>query len=152
MKAIILAAGKGSRLGEITKNIPKGMLKLFGKTLIERQIEIYQKCGINDITIVTGYKSEIIDFPNVRYIKNQNFATTNMNESLFCVNDILLNSVIISYSDIIFDEKIIRQMLKFSGNVGISVNLNWQKFYDGRSLHPLNEAENVLIEDCHIRD
>ncbi len=150
MKAIILAAGKGSRLGEITKNIPKGMLKLFGKTLIERQIEIYQKCGINDITIVTGYKSEIIDFPNVRYIKNQNFATTNMNESLFCVNDILLNSVIISYSDIIFDEKIIRQMLKFSGNVGISVNLNWQKFYDGRSLHPLNEAENVLIKNGKI--
>ena len=52
----------GSRLGELTKNIPKGMLQLFGKTLIERQIEIYQKCGIDDITIVTGYKNNIIGY------------------------------------------------------------------------------------------
>ena len=86
LKAIILAAGKGSRLGTLTDNIPKGMLKLFGKTLIERQIEIYQKCGIDDITIVTGYKSEIIDFSGINYVKNQDFATTNMNESLFCAN------------------------------------------------------------------
>ena len=150
MKAIILAAGKGSRLGKITENIPKGMLKLFGKTLLERQIEIYQKCGIDDITIVTGYKSKIINFININYIKNQNFATTNMNESLFCASDKLLNSVIISYSDIIFEGKIIQQMLKFSGDMGIAVNLNWQKYYDGRSLHPLNEAENVLIKNEKI--
>jgi choline kinase len=150
LKAIILAAGKGSRLGKITENIPKGMLKLFGKTLLERQIEIYQKCGIEDITIVTGYKSEIINFKNINYIKNQNFATTNMNESLFCASDKLLNSVIISYSDIIFEDKIIQQMLKFSGDMGIAVNLNWQKSYDGRSLHPLNEAENVLIKNEKI--
>jgi choline kinase len=73
-----------------------------------------------------------------------------MNESLFCASDKLLNSVIISYSDIIFEGKIIQQMLKFSGDMGIAVNLNWQKYYDGRSLHPLNEAENVLIKNEKI--
>ena len=71
MRAIILAAGKGTRFGTLTENIPKAMLKLFGKTLIERQIEIYRNCGIDDITIVTGYKSEIIDFPGINYVKNQ---------------------------------------------------------------------------------
>ena len=150
LKAIILAAGKGSRLGTLTDNIPKGMLKLFGKTLIERQIEIYQKCGIDDITIVTGYKSEIIDFSGINYVKNQDFATTNMNESLFCANKKLSDSVIISYTDIIFEEKMIQQMLEFSGDIGIAVNLNWEKNYDGRTLHPLSEAENVLIKNEKI--
>lgn len=150
MKAIILAAGKGSRLGELTKNIPKGMLKIFDKTLIKRQIEIYQKCGIDDITIVTGYKSEKIDYSGVNYIKNQDFAITNMNESLFCASEKLTDSVIISYTDIIFEEEIIHQMLQFSGDIGIAVNLNWEKNYQGRTLHPLSEAENVLIENEKI--
>jgi len=150
MRAIILAAGKGSRLGELTKNIPKGMLKLFDKTLIERQIEIYQKCGINDITIVTGYKGEMINFPNVNYVRNQYFATTNMNESLFCASEKLSDSGIVSYTDIIFEQKIIQQMLQFSGDIGIAINLNWKKNYDGRTLHPLSEAENVLIKNGKI--
>lgn len=150
MKAIILAAGKGSRLGEITKNIPKGMIKLFGKTLLERQIEIYKNCGISDITIVTGYKSEKINFLDVNKIKNENFSTTNINESLFCASEKLSNSVIVSYTDIIFEEKIIKQILNFSGDIGICINLNWEKNYDGRSLHPLSEAENVLIKNEKI--
>ncbi len=150
LRAIILAAGKGSRLGELTKNISKGMLKLFGKTLIERQIEIYQKCGIDDITIVTGYKSEMINFSGINYVKNQNYATTNINESLFCASEKLSDSVIISYTDIVFEQKMIEQMLQFSGDIGVAVSLNWKKNYDGRTLHPLSEAENVLIENDKI--
>ncbi len=154
MNAIILAAGKGSRLGNITENIPKGMLKLFGKTLIERQIEIYKNCGINDITIVTGYKSELIRFSGMNYIKNHNYAVTNMNESLFCASKKFSDSVIISYTDIIFEQKIIQQMLKSSADIGIAVNLNWEKNYEGRTSHPTSEAENVLIENekiCQIK-
>ena len=150
MKAIILAAGKGIRLGTLTDNIPKGMIKLFGKTLIERQIEIYRNCGIDDITIVTGHKSEMIHFSGINYIKNQNFATTNINESFFCASEKLSDSVIVSYTDIIFEQKIIQQMLKFSGDIGIAVNLNWKISYEGRTLHPLSEAENVLIENGKI--
>jgi len=147
MKAIILAAGKGSRLGDLTQDIPKGMIEVFGKTLIERQIEIYRNCGIEDITIVTGYKNEIINYSNVDYILNQNYATSNINESLFCASKKLTDEVIISYTDIIFEQKIIQQMLEFSGDIGIAVNVNWRENYEGRNFHPLSEAENVLIEN-----
>ena len=126
------------------------MIKLFGKTLIERQIGIYQKCGIEDITIVTGYKSETINFSGINYVKNQDYTTTNMNESLFCASEKLSDSVIISYTDIVFEQKMIQQMLQFSGDIGIAVSLNWKKNYDVRTLHPLSEAENVLIENKKI--
>jgi len=154
LKAIILAAGKGSRLGKVTKNIPKGMIKIHGKTLIERQIKIYRDLGIKDITIVTGYKNEIIDFTEINYIKNQDFETTNMNESLFCASEKFSDALIISYTDIIFEQKIIQQVLESSADIGISVNLNWEIKYEGRTLHPTSEAENVLIENgkvCQIK-
>ena len=150
MEAIILAAGKGTRLNETTENLPKGMIEIFGKTLIERQIEIYNNCGINDITIVTGYKNEKIKYSNVDCIFNQNFDSTNINESLFCASKKFKDSVIISYTDIIFEQQIIEQMLNFTGDIGIAVNLDWRKNYEDRKLHTLSEAENVLIENEKI--
>lgn len=154
VKAIILAAGKGSRLGKLTENIPKGMLKICDKTLIERQIEIYRNCNVDDITIVTGYKSEKIYFSGVNYIKNHDFTVTNMNESLFCASKKFSDSVIVSYTDIIFEPKIIQQMLESSADIGIAVNMNWKTNYDGRTLHPTSEAENALVENgkiCQIK-
>ena len=70
MKVIILAAGMGSRLRPLTNDKPKCMLKLFNETLLERQIKIFRNHNINDITIVTGYRSEVIDISNVNYVKN----------------------------------------------------------------------------------
>ena len=71
MKVIILAAGMSSRLRPLTSNKPKCMLKLSNETLIERQIKIFHNHNINDITIVTGYRSEVIDIPDVNYVKNE---------------------------------------------------------------------------------
>ena len=68
MNAIILAAGMSSRLRPVTNDKPKCMLKLFNETLLERQIKIFRNQNINDITIVTGYSSEVIDIYNVNYV------------------------------------------------------------------------------------
>ena len=71
MKAIILAAGEGKRLRPLTEDVPKCMVTLFGKSLLERQIEIFRQCGIDDISIVTGYCHDKITFPNVQYFRNE---------------------------------------------------------------------------------
>ena len=145
-----MAAGLGSRLGKLGKNIPKGMITIFGKTLIERQIEIFHNCGINDITIITGHNSEVIKYPNVDYIKNPNYATTNMNESLFCAREKFDDSILVSYADIIFEQQIIEQILKFRQDIGVAINLDWKKNYENRTMHTLSEAENVLIENSNV--
>ena len=150
MNAIILAAGKGIRLLHNTKNVPKGMLKLFNETLIERQIKIFHSCNINDITIVTGHRNEIIDIPDVNYVKNENYETTNMNESLFCALELSNSPVLVTYSDIVFEQKIIQQMLEITDGIRLAVNLNWKKYYQNRKNHPLSEAENVLVENERI--
>ena len=150
MKVIILAAGMGSRLRPLTNDKPKCMVKLFDDTLIERQIKIFHSCNINDITIVTGYKSEVIDIPNVNYVKNANYETTDMNESLFCALEPSDSPVLVTYGDIIFEQKIVQQMLEITDGIRLAVNLNWKEYYQNRAMHPLSEAENVLIENGRI--
>ena len=94
-----------SRLRTLTNDKPKCMLKLFNETLIERQIKIFNNCNINDITIVTGYMSEMIDIPDVNYVKNKNYETTNINESLFCALEPSSSPVLVTYGDIVFGQK-----------------------------------------------
>ena len=150
MRVIILAAGMGSRLRPLTNDKPKCMIKLFNETLIERQIKIFHSCNINDITIVTGYRNEMIDIPDVNYVKNENYETTNMNESLFCALEPSNSPVLVTYSDIVFEQKIIQQMLEITDGIRLAVNLNWKKYYQNRKNHPLSEAENVLVENERI--
>ena len=150
LKAIILAAGLGSRLGKLTENIPKCMLKICDQSLIERQVKILRYCGIDDITIVTGYKNNIIDISDVNYIKNENYRTTNINESLFCALELSDSPILVSYSDIIFDEKIIQHLLNSGNGITLAVNLNWRDNYQNRQMHPFSEAENVLLQDLKI--
>ena len=146
MNVIILAAGMGTRLLPETQNIPKGMVKLFNKSLIERQIDIFKKCGIDDISIVRGYLAEKINFPSITYFKNENFSTTHQNESIYCAKQ-KLNDTIICYADLVFDISIIKKMIDFNGDVGIAVESNWKSRYVGRTLHPISEADNVLFDE-----
>ena len=146
MNAIILAAGMGIRLLPDTENTPKGMIKLFDKNIIEMQIDIFKKCGIDDISIVTGYLAEKINFQPINYFKNENFSTTAGNESLYCAKQ-KLNDTIICYADLVFDISIIKKMIDFNGDVGIAVESDWKPRYVDRTLHPISEADNVLFDE-----
>ena len=139
-----------SRLRPLTSNKPKCMLKLFNETPLERQIKIFRNYNINDITIVTGYRSEVIDVSNVNYVKNENYETTNINESLFCALEPSNSPVLVTYSDIVFEPKIVQQMLEITNDIRLAVRINWKECYQNRTMHPLSEAENVLIENGRI--
>ena len=95
MKAIILAAGQGTRLKKYTENLPKGMLEFAGRTLIERQIETYRKCGITDIIIVRGFAAEKITYQNVKYYENTDYADTNMVVSLMTARQEFNDDIIV---------------------------------------------------------
>ena len=146
MNAIILAAGEGTRLRPETISIPKCMVKLFDKSLLEMQIDVFKKCSINDISIVTGYLADKITFPSINYFKNENFPSTAGNESIFCAKEKLQDCTIITYGDLVFEKAIIDQVIDFKGDIGIAVELDWKPHYDGRTLHPMSEADNVLFD------
>ena len=118
MHAIILAAGQGIRLRPFTHIIPKPMLEFGGKTLLGRLIETVNSCGIYDVSIVTGYNHNTINFPKITYFRNERFMNTNMMTSLFCAKEKLKGTVIISYADIIFEKKILIKLFSLNLNKG----------------------------------
>jgi choline kinase len=112
LKAVILAAGEGKRLRPLTDKVPKGLVSIFGKSVLEWQINTFHACGIHDISIVTGYKGDMINFPNVTYYKNEKYDSTNMVETLFCAKEKLTDSVIVSYGDIIFEKSVLDKLIE----------------------------------------
>tara|TARA_B110001454_G_C12711408_1_gene430882 strand:+ start:1780 stop:2574 length:795 start_codon:yes stop_codon:yes gene_type:complete len=147
MNVIILAAGEGKRLHPLTLTKPKCMIELFNKTLLERQISVFRKCGINDICVVTGYKSELINYPNIDYVKNNNFMKTNMLESLFCAVDKFTDSTIISYADIIFEQKVLEKLIDSDNDFSIIIDKHWEKYWKMRSNNPLNDLESLQTDN-----
>ena len=72
--------------------------------------------------------------------------TTSGNESLYCARKKLQGCTIITYSDLIFEKVVIDQVIDFKGDIGITVDLDWKPHYDGRTLHKMSEADNVLFD------
>ena len=129
MKAIILAAGSGTRLKKYTQNLPKGMLSFMGQTIIERQIETYRACGINNIIIVRGFAAEKITYPNITYYTNENYATTNMVESLLTAREEFDEDAIVSYSDILFEPGLLKKMMASPADFACAVDDNWKAYW-----------------------
>ena len=150
MKAIFIAAGRGSRLGSLTEDLPKPLDDINGKSIMERQIELLHKKNIDDIIIVTGYKKEKFEFKNVKYIFNPNFLIDEQAGSLMSARQKFSGDVLIMFGDILFDEHILQQVLDSSGDISIAIDKDWEKSYQERNDNPIDKADKVLLKNEKI--
>ena len=103
MKVIIIAAGMGSRLNEMTKYLPKPLLEIAGgKTIIEREIDVLREVGFEDIVIVRGYQKDKFTIPNIKYYDNDAYTENNILESRFFLEYGLVVGVFCYFCAIIF--------------------------------------------------
>lgn len=171
-KAIILAAGFGSRLMPLTANVPKTMVEYKGKKLIEYEIEALQSAGIKEIAVVGGYKFEVLktflqnrfglnavahrrigdNQTKIRFFENKNYANTNMLHSLFCAREFLCEcinqkqDIIISYADIVYFTECVKSLLDTKGEFAICVDKQWQKLWEARFDDILSDAETLKMQ------
>jgi|TARA_B100000949_G_scaffold52206_1_gene45784 phosphoenolpyruvate phosphomutase len=150
MKAIFIAAGEGSRLENLTKDLPKPLVEINGKSIIERQIELLRKNNVNDIIVVTGYKKEKFTFKNIKYIHNPNFREQEQTGSLMVARSEIVGDILIMFGDILFEETILQQMLNSKCDIVIAIDKNWEKSYEERPDNPKSEADKVLIKDDKV--
>ena len=144
-KALIIAAGLGSRLKKHTENLPKCMLDFGGKTLLQRQLDSYKKNGINDISLIRGYKKEKINYKGIKYFENTDYKNNNILNSIFYAEKVINGNIIISYSDILFDSSVVERTLSSDHDISVIVDIDWRGYYVGRKDHPISEAENVIF-------
>ena len=146
VKALIIAAGTGSRLKSYTEELPKCMLKFGDKTLLEHQLEMYGDCGINNVALIRGFQKEKIDYPNIRYYENSDYENNNILNSIFYAEEELGGHVIVAYSDILFESNVVERLLQSEHDISIVVDIDWRAYYVDRAEHPIEEAENVVFD------
>ena len=144
-KALVIAAGLGSRLKKHTENLPKCMLDFGGKTLLQRQLDFYKENGINDISLIRGYKKEKINYKGIKYFENDDYKNNNILNSIFYAEKEINGNIIISYSDILFDTSVVQRTLNSDHDISVVVDIDWRGYYVGRKDHPISEAENVIF-------
>ncbi|HEY5089492.1 MAG TPA: phosphocholine cytidylyltransferase family protein [Polyangia bacterium] len=150
MKAIIVAAGRGRRLGVETDAIPKCMVKVAGRAILHRQLDALRAAGVDDVVVVRGYRGDLIappaGGPPLRFVENPDWAENNILTSLFFAESEMRDGFLFSYSDIVFAPEHARALAEATGPVTLVVDRRWREAYEGRILHPVSEAELARVE------
>lgn len=154
MKIVILAAGQGTRLRPITDNVPKCLVDVGGKSILDRQLEQYRKCGVaeHDIVVVCGYKKDVLEerYGNteIGLVYNSEFQDTNMVYSLMCAEDVFSSEdeLIVSYGDIFYTEEVLRRILSASSAFNVVTDELWLDYWRERFDDPLKDAESLDMD------
>lgn len=130
MKALILAAGFGSRLAPITDHCPKALVPVNGKPIIIKQIENLYKNNVMDITVVSGYKAEVLEkaihnqYPNVCIIESLDYKTTNNMYSAWLAREMFFaEPFIMMNADVFFDASVIETLLEYEADNAIVTDI-----------------------------
>lgn len=146
MKAIILAAGRGSRMRHMTDDRPKCLVELHGRPLLEWQLGALRNAGITDIGIVTGYKRELLEYQGLVDFHNSRWEETNMVTSLACASEWLdTEPCIVSYSDIFYEASAVEALMGSMADLAVTYDSNWQGLWEKRFSDPLLDAETFRL-------
>jgi choline kinase len=148
MKALILAAGRGTRMLRLTADRPKCLLEVRGKSLLDWQLEAINGAGIDEIAIITGYKHDLISRPGVSKFHNAKWQDTNMVSTLECARDWLQTEpCIVSYSDIFYDAVAIKTLASSNHPIAITFHIDWLNIWTKRFGNPLLDAESFRVTE-----
>lgn len=151
LKAIILAAGEGTRLRPYTLERPKCLVEVEGRSLLDRQLAVLEAEGIRRIVLIGGYRAEMLIRPGIESRINPRYAETNMVWTLFCAEEDLEGDVLLCYGDIVYSREILQALLRSSADIAVTIDLDWEAYWRARNEDPLDDAETLkLAEDGRI--
>lgn len=142
---VILAAGRGSRLQDLTDDRPKGLVEVAGRPLVEWQLAAMNSANLRSLAIVTGYRQQDYARFQVSTIDNQRWAETNMVASMLCALDALDGTIIFSYSDILYDTSVVEKLLNSNYDFAVVYDTDWLEIWSQRFTDPLSDAESFKI-------
>lgn len=149
MKAIILAAGQGTRLRPLTDDKPKCLVELAGKPLLEHQLATLHAGGVDDIHVVGGYRTDQLQRPGITLHINERFAETNMVTTLFAAEAVMTgeSDLIISYGDIVYEQRVLAALQAVDAPIALAVDREWRSYWAARMADPLSDAESLKLSD-----
>lgn len=152
MRAIIIGAGRGSRLMPTTADAPKCFAEVGGQRILDWAVDAFAACGVERIAFIGGYQIEKIRaaYPQFEFRHNDRWEQNNILASLFYAEDLMDEPFICSYSDILFRPAVIAGLLADSADMALSVDTSWLSRYGERTEHPSDDAEKVTVANGRV--
>ena len=145
MKAILLGAGRGRRLGPHTEDCPKSLVPFGGKRLGDFALDAMARAGIEDVVYVGGWQVERVRavYPSLTYVVNERWAETNILASLFCAREHMADGFVSTYTDIVYPADVVLRLRDAPGAIALAIDTAWRARYRERTLHPETDGEKV---------
>jgi len=149
MRALILAAGQGTRLAPLTDDMPKCLVQLGGVSLLDHQIAALNSLEVTDITVLAGHRAECIAPCGFRKVINPEYATSNMVYTLFCASEVMQGDtdLIIAYGDIVYESRVLQALKSCDAPMCIAVDQQWRRYWEIRMEDPLSDAESLKMDE-----
>ena len=145
--AIILAAGRGRRLGGLTAERPKCLVPVLGRSLLEWQREALAGGGVTEVAIVRGYQGHQLERPDVTLFDNPRWAESNMVRSLLTAATWLRTvPCLVCYSDLVYFDSTVRALMDTEGDIALTFDRNWRAQWEARFGDPLVDAETFAVD------
>jgi choline kinase len=153
MRGVILAAGRGSRLHELTAERPKCMVPLAGRPLLDWQRAALTAAGIAELSVVVGYRADMVDARDLTVFHAPRWAATNMVGSLLAAESWLTDApCVVSYADIVYPAETVRRLAAAPGDLAIAYDPEWAGLWGRRFADPRDDAETFrLAPDGSLR-
>ena len=148
MRSIILGAGEGNRLRPHTDARPKCMVQFLGKPILQWSLDAHEQLGLEEPTVVTGYRAEAIEALGLPTRNNPDYSRTNMVASLMSARDLLDggDDVLILYGDIIYEPRLLEELLRCNAPASMVINTRWLELWRERMDDPLQDAETLRLD------
>jgi L-glutamine-phosphate cytidylyltransferase len=146
-KAIVIAAGRGRRLGPHTEELPKTLVQVGPRSMLAWQYAAFQKGGVDELVVIRGYRGDVLEAgareltDKLRFVDNPGWERNNILLSLAQARHEIDGPVLITYSDIIFTPAVVRALQDTPGDICLVIDREFASIYEGRTEHPLDEAE-----------
>ncbi|MEO5728842.1 MAG: NTP transferase domain-containing protein, partial [Byssovorax sp.] len=154
MKAIIIGAGRGSRLRHLTDEIPKTLVPILGRPMLDSILEALAAGGFQrkDVIFICGYRNEVIRerYPDLQYVENRDWESNNILASLLCAREHLADGFVSTYADIVYRPAIVAELMKSPHDLTLACDTAWRRRYVGRSQHPETDAEKLRAEGSRV--
>lgn len=151
-RAIIIGAGRGQRLMPTTADGPKCFAEIRGRRIVDWTVAALRGGGIGEICFIGGYRIDAVQahYPGFTFRLNADWPNNNILASLMCAEDLMDVPFLACYSDILFSAEVVRRLIAAPGDIVIGVDTDWRAHYDGRTQHPPDDAEKVIIGDAGV--
>ena len=147
MRPVIIAAGRGSRLKNETDDIPKTLVEVMGRPMLEWILEAFESAGLKrkDVVFVCGYRAEVIKarYPDFTYVTNHDWQNNNILLSLLMAREYLGDGFVSTYGDIVYEGAVVQKLVASTADIALGCDTAWRRRYVGRTQHPETDAEKL---------